>query len=109
MGSADHDALGLVGGAPDQVGDLVRRLAPAAEDVGRDDVRVRRVGPPDADAHAVEVGAAELTPQGLQPVVPGQAAAEADAYLAELQVDLVVDDHEAIELDVEAPAGRSDG
>ena len=55
------------------------------------DLRVGRVRPPDADAHAVEVRRAELAAQRLEPVVAGQAAAEADADVAEGEVDLVMD------------------
>ena len=56
-----------------------------------------RVGPPDADAHAHELRAAELALERLQPVVPGQPAAQARAHLAERQVDLVVHDEHALQ------------
>ena len=69
-------------------------LAPAAEHVGGDDVRVGRVRAPDADADAVEVRAAELALERLEAVVAGQAAAEPRADVAERQVDLVVDDEQ---------------
>ena len=56
LGAARRDeALGLVGGAGDEVGDLGGALAPGAEHVGGDDLRVGRVRAPDADADAVEV------------------------------------------------------
>ena len=55
---------------------LRRRLAPGAEDVAGDDVRVGGVRPADADADAVEVRAAEVALEGLQAVVAGEAAAE---------------------------------
>ena len=51
----EHHALGLVGGALDQLAHLLLGLAPRAEDVAGDDVGVRRVGPADADAHAQEL------------------------------------------------------
>ncbi len=66
-------------------------------------------GRPDADAHAVEVGAAELAPQRLQAVVAGEAAAEPHADVAERQVDLVVDDEDAIEVEAVGAARRADG
>ena len=74
--SAEHEALGLVGRAADRGPRPRRALAPAAEHVGGDDVRVGRVRPADADPHAVEVRRAELALERLQPVVAGQAAAE---------------------------------
>ena len=51
----EDEALGLVAGALDELAHLGGALAPLAEHVGGDDVRIGRVGPPDADPHAVEV------------------------------------------------------
>ena len=56
--------------------DLGVALPPAAEHVGRDDVGVGRVRPPDADPHPREVGRPEALLERLQAVVAGQAAAE---------------------------------
>ena len=78
----------------------------AAEHVAGDDVGVGRVRAPDADAHAVEVRAAELALERLQPVVAGQAAAHLDADVAERQVDLVVDDEDAVEVELVATRAR---
>ena len=54
------EPLDLVGRAVDERVDLVGRLAPPAEHVGGDDLRIGAVGPADADAHALEVGRAEV-------------------------------------------------
>ena len=64
-------------------------------------------GPPDADPHAVEVRAAELALERLEAVVAGEPAAEARADLAEREVDLVVHDHELVELELVGAAGRA--
>ena len=87
--------------------DLGVALAPAAEHVGGDDVGVARVRPPDADPHAGEVGRAEALAQRLQAVVAGQPAADTAADVAELQVDLVVEDEYAVEVDVQRAPGRA--
>ena len=65
-------------------------------------------GPPDADADAVEVRAAELALERLQAVVAGQAAAEPRADVAERQVDLVVEDEHAVEVELEGAARGAD-
>src|SRR5689334_20297718 len=101
--------LGRVGGALDEVGDVGLRLGEAAEHVAGDDFRVGRVRPADADPHAVEVGAAELALQRLQPVVAGETAAEPRLHLAERQVDLVVQHDDPVEVDAECAAGRARG
>src|SRR5207248_2840655 len=72
-----------------------------------DDLRVRGVGPPHADADAHEVGRAEARTQRLEPVVTGQAAAELRADLAERQVDLVLDGDHVVEVDLQRPTGRA--
>ena len=83
--------------ALDQLGDLVLALTPAPQHVARDDLRIGAARPAHADPHAREIGAAELLLDRLQPVVPGQPAADAGADLAERQVDLVVHDEHALE------------
>src|SRR5215217_2415771 len=103
------EPLGLLGRAVDQVGDVGGRLAPLPEHVGGDDVGVRGVRAPDADAHPVEVRAAELALERLQPVVAGQAAAQTHPDVAERQVDLVVDDDDAVEVELVGAAGGADG
>ena len=82
---------------------LVGALAPLAEHVRGDDLGVGRVGPADADPDALEVRAAELALERLQPVVARQPAAEPHADVAERQVDLVVDHEHAVELSLKAP------
>ena len=52
--------------------------------------------------------AAELALERLQPVVAGEAAADARAHLAERQVDLVVDDQHPLERHLQRPARRAD-
>ena len=103
------EPLGLVGRALDELAYLVRRPAPAAQHVPRDDVGVRRVGPPDPDADAHEVRAAELAPQRLQPVVAREPAALLEADVAERQVDLVVQHEHAVEVELEGAARGADG
>src|ERR1700722_12351849 len=85
---AQHDLLDLVRGASDELLNLLCALAKAPEHVRRDDLRVARVRPPDADTHAREVGAAELALDRLQSVVPRKATPRAYTHLAERQVDL---------------------
>src|SRR5215216_3971439 len=104
----EHDPLGLVGRTPHQVHHLRRALAPAAQHVRRDDVRVGRVGPPDADPDPVEVRAAEVALERPQAVVAGQAATEPGADVAEREVDLVVDDEQAVEAELERAARGAD-
>ena len=82
-------------------------LAEAPEHVGRDDLGIGRVGPPHADPHPPELGVAEAALEALQAVVAGQAAAEADADLTEGQVDLVVEDDDAVERHLERAARRA--
>ena len=69
-------------------------------------------GRPTPIAHAGEVGRAEPLPQRLQAVVAGQPAADAAADVAERQVDLVVEDEHAVEVEVQRAArgaGRAAG
>ena len=54
-------------------------------------------------------GAAELALERLQAVVAGEAAAEARADVAEGQVDLVVEDEHAVEVELERAARGADG
>ena len=75
-------------------------LAPAAEHVRGDDTEVGRVRPPDADAHAREVGRAEALAQRLRrpfPVAWPASPPPTRAHIAEGQVDLVVDDEDPVE------------
>ena len=102
-------ALGLVGGALDQLANLVVGLVEARQHVAGDDVGVGRVRPPDADAHPPEVRSAEPLGEALQAVVAGEPAAEAAANLAERQVDLVVDDDRALERHLQRAARRAGG
>src|SRR5829696_3929519 len=103
-----HEPLGLVARALDELAHLRRALAPLAEHVRGDDLRVGRVGPADPDPHALEVGAAELPLERLEPVVAREPAAEPQADLAERQVDLVVDHEHAIEVELVGAARRTD-
>ena len=64
-------------------------------------------GRPTPIAHAVEVRRAELALERLQAVVAGQPAAEPHADVAERQVDLVVDDEHAVEVELEGAARRA--
>src|SRR3954453_3219789 len=106
-GSAEHEALRLVGRARDQIGDLGARPAPLPEHVGRDDLRVAGIRAPYADANALEVGRAEFAAQRAQAVVALQAAAELNAHGTERQVDLVVHRDHAVELEPVGPARRA--
>ena len=63
-----------------------------------------RVGPPDAHAHAAEVGAAESPLERLQAVVAREAAAQSHLDAPERQVDLVVHHHHVVEVDAERAA-----
>src|SRR4051794_37656580 len=102
-------ALRGVRGALDQVAHVVRRLAESPEHVGRHDVGVGGIRPPDAHAHAVEVSSSEILLQRLQAVVSGQPAAQARLHVAERQVDLVVDHDDAVERHPERAARRTRG
>src|SRR4051794_32166284 len=103
------DPFGLVARAVDEVRHLTAGLLPPPEHVRGDDLGIGGVGASHADADAVELGAAELALERLQAVVAGEAAAEPDTDVAERQVDLVVDDKHALELELVGPAGRPDG
>ena len=83
------------------------RLAPGAEHVGGDDLRVRGVRAADADPDAVEVRRPEVALERLQSVVARQPAAEPRADVAERQVDLVVDDDEVVEVQLVGAARRA--
>ena len=109
LGRSEDDALGVVAGALDELAHLGGALPPLAQHVGGDDLRVRRVGPADADPHAVEVRAAQLALERLEPVVSGEPAAEPHADVAERKVDLVVQHEHAVEAELEGAAGRADG
>src|SRR5829696_6478216 len=76
-----HEPLGLVARALDELAHLRRALAPLAEHVRGDDVRVGRVRPADPDPHA---------------------------DVAERQVDLVVDHEHAVEVELVRAARRTD-
>src|SRR3954449_9349236 len=80
---AEHRLFGCVRGLAHQRSDLLGVLLPLAQDVGRDDLGIRGIGAPDADADAAEVRGAEALLEGLQAVVAGEAAAEALADVAE--------------------------
>ncbi len=91
----------------DQLAHLLGGLAEAAEHVRGDDLRVGRVGAPDAHAHPPEVRAAQLAAERLQPVVTSQTAAQARAHLAEGEVDLVVHRHHALQRQTVGAACRA--
>src|SRR5205823_9241666 len=73
-----------------------------------DDVGIGRVRTADADANAAEVGRPESFAQRLEPVVAGQAPADARLDAPERQVDLVVDHEDALERQLERAARRAD-
>ena len=86
---------------------LARRLGEPRQHVRRHDLRIGRVRPAHAHAHAPEVVAADALLDALQPVVPGDPAALAGAHLAERQVDLVVHHHQPVEVELVLPARRA--
>ena len=107
-GLAEHDALGGVGGALDERPHLVRGSGASAR--GRRPTTMSgsvESGRPTPTRTRREVRRAQPAAQGLQAVVARQAAAHARADLAEGQVDLVVDDEHAVELEVQRPARRA--
>src|SRR6478609_7569729 len=77
--------------------------------MGGDDLGVARFGPPHPHPHPPELGVAKAALEALQPVVAGQAAAEAGLDLAEGQVDLVVEDDDTAQRRLEGAAGRPGG
>src|SRR5437660_12555345 len=101
-----HQALDLLAGTRDQRLHLLGRLAKATQDICGHDLRVARVGAPHSDPHAREVRAAELAPDGAQPVVACETSACPRAHLAEREVDLVVNDEHARELHLQRSARR---
>ena len=104
-----HQRHRRLSGALDERADLGGILAETLEHVGGDDLRIARRGAPDADAHAREARSAELAAQRLQPVVPGEAAADARSHVAEREVDLVMYDEHPVELEPVRAARGSDG
>ncbi len=109
VGRPRHEPLDSVRRALDKRLHVRGGLREASQHVARHDLRVGRVRPADAHAHTLEVRPAQLALQGLEPVVPGQAAAEPRADIAERQVDFVVHHHDAVEVDAQGTARRSRG
>src|SRR6476659_8461279 len=102
----EHRLFGCVRRLAHQRSDLLGALLPLPQDVGRDDLGVRGVRAPDADANAAEVRGAEALLERLQAVVAGQAAADAVADVTERQVDLVMQREDVVEVgDLERAAG----
>ena len=83
-------------------------LAPLAQHVGGDDLRVGRVRAARRRcARGAKSGEPKPCLQRLQAVVAGQPAAEARADVAERQVDLVVQHEDVVELDLQRAARRA--
>src|SRR5262249_48489003 len=104
---AQHDTLNLPACALDQLAHLALVLAEPPEHVGRDYLRVGRVGTPHADPHAPELSAAQLALDRLEPVVTGQPASDPGSHLPKRQVDLVVHHHHPLERQLECSPRRT--
>ena len=102
-GLAEHGPLGGLRARADESRTSASRLAQRREHVAGHEIGIGRVRPPDAGPNAGEVPPAELSASPTSARCGRPARRRARADLAERQVDLVVDDEHAVEVEPAAP------